>query len=79
MNLNLSILTALLQKLEQPYIIEDNTLIIEPTDSLLTEVLPGRQVEVNPTNPTTHLFVDIDTFDAIEYMAQIVNSLSETI
>jgi hypothetical protein len=76
MNLNLSILTALLQKLEQPYIIEDNTLIIKPTNEHYLTILPGIEVDVDTT---IHLHVDLNTFDVIEYMAQTVNSLSETI
>jgi hypothetical protein len=76
MNLNLSILTALLQKLEQPYSIEDNILIIQPTSSPLLESLPGEWVN---TDTTTFLHVDLTQFDIIAYMAQTINSLSKTI
>ncbi len=76
MNLNISILTALLQKLEQPYTIEDNTLIIKPTSSPLLESLPGEWVN---TDTTTFLHVNINQFDVIAYMAQTINSLSKTI
>ena len=76
MNLNLSILTALLQKLDQPYSIEDNILIIQPTSPEMLESLPGEWVDADTT---IHLHVDLTTFNAIEYMAQTINSLSETI
>ena len=69
MNLNLSILTALLQKLEQPYTIEDNTLIIMPTSSEMLSCLPGNAIEAGIT---FHLHVDLTTFDVIAYMAQTV-------
>jgi hypothetical protein len=76
MNLNISILTALLQKLEQPYTIEDNLMIIEPTSSQMLETLPGEWVDADRT---THLHVDLTTFDVISYMAETINQFAETI
>jgi hypothetical protein len=76
MNLNISILTALLQKLEQPYTIEDNLMIIEPTSSPMLETLPGEWVDADTT---THLHVDLTTFDVISYMAETINQFAETI
>ena len=76
LNMNTPILTALLQKLEQPYTIDGNTLIINPTSSPMLEILPGEWIN---TDDATLLHVDLNTFDAIEYIAGIANSLSETI
>ena len=72
MNLHLSIFTALLQKLEQPYTIEDNTLIIMPTSPEMLECLPGEWVDADIT---IHLHVDLNTFDVIDYMAQTIKHL----
>ena len=76
LNMNTTILTALLQKLEQPYTIDGNALIINPTSSPMLEILPGEWVN---TDDTTLLHVDLNTFEAIEYIAGITNSLAETI
>lgn len=76
MNYNIAILTALLQKLEQPYTIEDNMLIIEPTSSPMLEILPGDWVT---TDEVTELHVDLNTIDTIEWMSGVCKSLAETI
>ena len=76
MILNLSIFTALLQKLEQPYTIEDNTLIIMPTSSQFLEVLPGEWIH---SDTTINLSVDLNQFDVIDYMAESILLLTETI
>ena len=76
MILNISIFTALLQKLEQPYSIEGNLMIIEPTSSQMLETLPGEWVDADTT---THLHLDLNQFDVIDYMAQTITLLSETI
>jgi hypothetical protein len=75
-NVTNAILTALLQKLGQPYTIEGSVLIINPTSSPLLEILPGEWVN---TEDTTQLHVDLNTFDAIDYMTGIINSLAKTI
>lgn len=75
MNYNIAILTALLQKLEQPYTIEDNLLIIEPTSFPMLEILPGEWID---HEATIHLHVDLNTFDAIEWMSGVCKSLAET-
>lgn len=77
MNYNIAILTALLQKLEQPYTIEDNILIIEPTSSQMLEILPGKHVSVG--DGYTNLHVDLNTIDTIEWMSRVCKSLAETI
>jgi hypothetical protein len=76
MNYTIAILTALLQKLEQPYTIEDNMLIIEPTSSPMLEILPGEWVD---HEATIHLHVDLNTLDVIEWMSGVCKSLAETI
>jgi hypothetical protein len=75
-SVNTMILTAMLQKLEQPYTIEDNMLIIEPTSSPMLEILPGEWIN-NEDN--TLLKVDLSTFDAIDWMSGVCKSLAETI
>ena len=74
--INTGILTGLLQKLEQPYTIEDSTLIIKPTSSPMLEILPGEWVD---HEATIHLHVDLSTFDAIDWMSGVCKSLAETI
>jgi hypothetical protein len=73
--INTGILTGLLQKLEQPYTIEDNMLIIEPTSSTMLEILPGEWVDYRFYN----LRVDLSTFDAIDWMSGVCVSLAEHI
>lgn len=74
MNYNIAILTALLQRLEQPYTIEDNMLIIEPTSSSMLEILPGKRVDCEAA---VHLHVDLNTIDTIEWMSGVCKSLAE--
>lgn len=76
MNYNTAILTALLQKLEQPYTVEDNMLIIEPTSSSMLEILPGKHVSVGDGY---NLHVDLNTIDTIDWMSGVCKSLAETI
>lgn len=76
-DMNIAILTALLQKLEQPYTIEDNILIIEPTSSSMLEILPGKRVSVG--DGYTNLHVDLRNFNVIDWMSGVCKSLAETI
>jgi hypothetical protein len=71
-----TILFKLLKKLEQPYTYSGNTLIIYPTSSPMLEILPGEWVS---TDETTELHVDLTTFNSVDYMAGIINSLAKTI
>lgn len=74
---NTLILTALLQKLEQPYTIDGSDLIIEPTSSPFGEILPGEWVH-QEDGPTLNL-VDLDTFDTVEWMAKIIASITKEV
>jgi hypothetical protein len=76
MNLHLPILTALLQKLKQPYTVDGNVLIVTPTSSPLLEILPGEWID---EDDTTSKRIDLDSFDVIEYMAEIINSLAKIV
>jgi hypothetical protein len=76
-SVNTMILTAMLQKLEQPYTIEDNMLIIEPTSSPMLEILPGEWVDRE--DDSTLLHVDLGNFNVIDWMSGVCESLAETI
>jgi hypothetical protein len=73
---NTMILTAILQKLNQPYTVEDGQVFIQATTSPLGELLPG--VWCIQEDGSTVNVVDLSTFDATEWLTSIIQSLAET-
>jgi hypothetical protein len=70
-------ITSVLYRLEQPFTIIGNSIIITPTSSALLETLPGNWVS---NSENTQLIIDFDAeIDFVEYIAQLIKLASSNI
>lgn len=74
--LQIAVLTATLQKLNQPYAVHGDSLTITPTSSRLMEILPGEWVN---QDGMVQLVLDIKEFDLVGWITTVVMQLEENI